>query len=280
MGTNSIHCNLCKDDIIADIKMTLGADYKHEKGIILVEGKDDITFFNGKFLSDVEIYESFSGKQGVKEIVEFFSEKRVVGICDKDYETQPSNEFIFFYDFSCLEMMLVHNKNAYEPFFYNFYFGTESPDDILIKIFENLKWVSIFRKLNHINAWGFSFKGIPFCECCEGTKHSLSIPKILEYLNRINKNSILENRECLTVVTNECKNSFSLEEFFDITQGHDFIHYFQKLAQESSPNSRGINKDVLFNSLCASFRIEDFYTTNLYISLKDYYNTSKIKLVS
>ena len=72
MGANSIHSNLSKDDIIADIRLTLSADFEHEKIVIVVEGEDDIVFFNGKLHPDVDIHESFSGKQGVKEIVTFF----------------------------------------------------------------------------------------------------------------------------------------------------------------------------------------------------------------
>ena len=69
MGKNSIQSNLTKDDLIAEIRLTLGADFKREHTVIIVEGEDDISFFNGKLSSNVDIRESFSGKRGVLEIV-------------------------------------------------------------------------------------------------------------------------------------------------------------------------------------------------------------------
>lgn len=48
MGKNSIQSNLTKDDLIAEIRLTLGADFKREHTVIIVEGEDDISFFNGK----------------------------------------------------------------------------------------------------------------------------------------------------------------------------------------------------------------------------------------
>lgn len=72
MGTNSIHSNLSKEDIIADIRLTLSADFEHAKTVVVVEGEDDVVFLNGKLRSDVDIHESFSGKHGVKEIIDYF----------------------------------------------------------------------------------------------------------------------------------------------------------------------------------------------------------------
>ena len=36
MGTNSIRSNLNKEDIIADIRLTLSADLKHQKIVVVV----------------------------------------------------------------------------------------------------------------------------------------------------------------------------------------------------------------------------------------------------
>ena len=55
MGKNSIQSNLTKDDLIAEIRLTLGADFKREHTVIIVEGEDDISFFNGK-LSSVSLF--------------------------------------------------------------------------------------------------------------------------------------------------------------------------------------------------------------------------------
>lgn len=84
MGKNSIQSNLTKDDLIAEIRLTLGADFKREHTVIIVEGEDDISFFNGKLSSNVDIRESFSGKRGVLEIVSLFSDSRVITSLHKE----------------------------------------------------------------------------------------------------------------------------------------------------------------------------------------------------
>ena len=63
---NSIRDNITKDEIIAEIQLELDADITHNLSIVVVEGIDDVTFFRGKLAQNVDIKESFSGKDGVK----------------------------------------------------------------------------------------------------------------------------------------------------------------------------------------------------------------------
>lgn len=86
MNSNSIRTNISKEDIISDIKLTKSADLNKEYVYLVVEGPDDIKFM-AKFLSDnVFLYESYSGKDGVEEIVTYFNTQEVIGIRDKDYQ--------------------------------------------------------------------------------------------------------------------------------------------------------------------------------------------------
>ena len=55
MGQNSILSNLSKEDIIAEIRLTLATDFEHKKAVVIVEGEDDIQFFNGKLHEDVDL---------------------------------------------------------------------------------------------------------------------------------------------------------------------------------------------------------------------------------
>lgn len=98
MGTNSIKANLTKDSIISDIKLLLGADINKENIYVVVEGDDDIKFLRKYLNSNVTIYESFSGKNGVEKIVnsKIIFSSRVIGIRDKDYCNDVKNKKIFF----------------------------------------------------------------------------------------------------------------------------------------------------------------------------------------
>ena len=280
MACNSIRCNMDKDTIIADIRMTLGADYEHKKAIVVVEGQDDIGFINSKLCDDVDLYESFSGKEGVKTIVDFFSEKRVVGICDRDYSSSEPEDNIIYYDNSCLEMMMVSNPTVFESFVKNFYYGAETAQSLLDKIFSNLKWLSVFRKLNSENSWEVRFKGLSIAAACTNNDLSISIEVLLQKLSELNKDLISKHRDYLVSVSAATIQDFDLNTYLNITQGHDFINYFQIIAQKSSPQKRSVSRDTLFSGLCCAFRIDDFMSTQFYRRLKEYKETYNIELVS
>lgn len=280
MACNSIRCNMDKDAIIADIRMTLGADYEHKKAIVVVEGQDDIGFINGKLCDDVDIYESFSGKEGVKTIVAFFAEKRVVGICDRDYSSFEPEVNIIYYDNSCLEMMMVSNPTVFESFVKSFYYGAETAQSLLDKIFSNLKWLSVFRKLNSENSWEVRFKGLSIAAACTNNDLSISIEALLQKLSELNKDLISKHRDYLVSVSAATIQDFDLNTYLNITQGHDFIDYFQIIAQKSSPQKRSVSRDTLFSGLCCAFRIDDFMSTQFYRKLKEYKETYNIELVS
>lgn len=280
MACNSIRCNMDKDAITADIRMTLGADFNRQKVIVVVEGQDDIEFLNGKLSNNVDMYESFSGIEGVKEIVSKFSEKRVLGICDKDYSVPDPSVNIVYYDYSCLEMMLVSNVEVFKSFVDNFYYGRETAENILMKILTNLKWLSIFRKLNSENSWGIRFKGVSIAAACVESDLNISVDVLLHKLMQINRDLITNHREHLTLVSNEVRQELDVNTYLNITQGHDFIDYFQKIAQESSPIKRSVSKDTLFSGLCCAFRESDFKATHFFNSLSNYSEAHNLQLVS
>lgn len=60
MGTNSIRVNMTKEDIISEIQLLKSADIERKSVYLIVEGTDDIKFFNKRLSSDIQIYESFS----------------------------------------------------------------------------------------------------------------------------------------------------------------------------------------------------------------------------
>lgn len=117
---NSIRNNLSKSDIISTIRMSMAADIKNEMTFIIVEGYDDVAFMRNKIAENSTILESFSGKEGVREIVEFFNNINVIGICDRDYDYAYQNNMVFHYDFSCLEMMMIKNDNVFNQYQVNF----------------------------------------------------------------------------------------------------------------------------------------------------------------
>lgn len=274
MGQNSIRCNLSKEDIIAEIRLTLSADFEHKKGIVVVEGEDDILFFNGKLHPDVDLRESFSGKCGVEEIVCYFSDDRVIGICDIDYDSRSTCPQILYYDYSCLEMMLISNNSVFSSFFYAYYQGSKSPQEIRQQILSNLKWLSLYRKLSSNNSWGVRFCGLSIAKAFNQNDQTIDITNLLGQIHTINPGLISHNREQLGLLSEACRGEYALEQYLLITQGHDFLYCFQALC-EASKRSKGKSPSVeeLFRALLCSCHRENFFEFELYQSLISYQAT-------
>ena len=281
MGQNSILSNLSKDDIIAEIRLTLATDFEHKKAIVIVEGEDDIQFFNGKLCEDVDLRESLSGKLGVVEIVNHFSDDRVIGICDKDYDLQNTCNKLFYYDFSCLEMMLIANDSAFFPVVYTYYQGSKRPHEIRLQLLARLKWLSLYRKLSVDYNWAVRFSGLSISKAYNQATQTIDIGNLLQQINTNNPGLISRNREQLELLSAACREEYDLRGYLLITQGHDFMYYFQAFC-ESERKHKGKSPGVeeLFHALLCSYRKEDFTGTALYQSLVSHQATYGVKILA
>lgn len=185
MGKNSIQSNLTKDDLIAEIRLTLGADFKREHTVIIVEGEDDISFLTE---SSLQMWTSVSlfRKRGVLEIVSLFSDSRVIGVCDVDYDTGTPSPQILYYDYSCLEMMLISSDSAFTPFFHTYYRGKAGFAEIRLKLLQELKWLSCYRKLNSIFGWAICFNGLSMKKAFETETQNINTAKIISQIRELN----------------------------------------------------------------------------------------------
>ena len=261
--TNSIRTKITKEDIISDIKMSMSADYLDKKVFLLVEGSSDILFLK-KFLNEnVDILESFSGKQGVREIIEYFLDdnldNKVFGICDRDYDYTYQNKHIFYYDYSTLEIMIIHNDHVFKNITMEYYHGYKSFEELRIYILKELSWLSAFRKYSFDKNLNINFTGLSIVEVLEDGVFINE--KALEKLNRINNKDLSIYNEFLQVATDDITN------LYNITQGHDFIKAFQKLCQDK--NSKTPNVNTMESIFRCSFRIEDLTQTQLYKEMNE-----------
>lgn len=116
---DSIRDNLTKEDIVAYIEAELNADMDGTLSIVLVEGSRDIMLGKKLFDKNVVFYESFSGKEGLNELLEETSimDSRVIAVRDKDYVRMDAlSDRMFVYDESCMEMMLLRNEDILQGF--------------------------------------------------------------------------------------------------------------------------------------------------------------------
>ncbi len=128
MESNSIKDNLSREDMISNILLCLGADIHRENIYLLVEREDDIKFLRPFLADNVYIYESYDGKNGVEYIVggRFSTNPRVIGIRDRDYQIVPISDKIFYYDYGCMEMMILKNDDVFKYLCAEYYRGEDS----------------------------------------------------------------------------------------------------------------------------------------------------------
>lgn len=275
--SNSIRDNLTKVDIVSEIRLSLSADIERENVFLLVEGQDDVKFLKGVSSDNVIIFESFSGKTGILEIVEEFFEHdpRVIGIRDRDYEI-ITNKKIFNYDYTCLEMMLIKSEEAFNSIYNEYYYGTFVKDELRYRILSQLQYLSHLRESNEKLGWGIRFKGISINKAFNQQKQELDNNNILEQINKTNNNFLTEE---MTNINNfEDSQISELEELLNITQGHDFLYLFSSFCLQKTGKST--SADNISSSLRCAYRKSDFEKTKLFINLEAYSSIHNFKIVS
>lgn len=265
MENNSIRRNLKLEDILSEITLLCGEDYRKEKTFVVVEGDDDLKFIKNKFNDNTYGFESFSGCAGVEKIVNYFeSDKRVIGIRDKDYSSLTSGDNkIFLYDYHSLEIMLAMNDESFESICSEFYCGDEKVYDLRDIIFQKLKYISCFRELNSHQGWNFITENISIDKLYREAIIDCH-DKIIEEINRPSQNDY--NLEKQSIVNNLYHSVLDLKL---ITRGHDFSELF-KVICNTSGIEREIKSKEVESALRTSFTKESFKRTNLFQSLSEY----------
>lgn len=265
MGNNSIRTNLSKEDIISDIKLMQSSPTFHQSIFLVVEGRDDIIFLQKRVKSDVNLYESFSGCCGVREIVEFFSTNNVIGICDRDYDNDYDNERVFFYDYNCLEMMLISNDAAFKSVYMTCYAGALPFNELRLRVLNDLKLISILRKINFDQKIGINFDRMSIVALYNKRDESIDATKIKD---SIQNDIILDKR---TEIAQLSSRFSTYEQLLQITNGHDFISYLRIVFESNKPpKSRSLANEIIFMLFTTAFREEDFARTAMYESLKEF----------
>lgn len=277
MENNSVKNNLSREDIISDIKLCLGADICREKVYLLVEGEDDINFLHSFLLENVYIYESYDGKHGVEVIVSeiFSSNERVIGIRDRDYQLKPVSSKIFYYDYGCMEMMIIHNDEVFNNLYAEYYKGNDSYLQLREIILKELKYISIIRMYNERNNWRKILKGISISKAWNKKLKKFDNMEIVNQINQINNNFF--DKSIIEQIDLEYTREWDMNDFFSYTQGHDFFMLYATICNQFRKKS--VKHTQIEASGRCIFRWSDFVKTNLYKKLKDYEQLQRISII-
>ena len=276
MESNSIKDNLSKEDMISDILLCLGADIHRENIYLLVEGEDDIKFLRPFLADNVYIYESYDGKNGVEYIVanRFEMNIQVIGIRDRDYQIAPISDKIFYYDYGCMEMMILKNDDVFRNLCAENYRGGENIQQLRIKMFEELKYLSVIRMYNERENWGQKIRGISVRSAWNSNEQKIDNAVILSKVNQINGGFFKD--DILREIEQEYAREWKEEDFYNNTQGHDFSMLYAGICNQYK--TKGIKYTEVEASSRCIFRQNDFKQTNLYEKLREYENLYHFKI--
>lgn len=275
MGANSIRVNLTRENTISEIRLCRSADIEHRLTHIIVEGIDDIRFFQNNVSNNVILYESFSGKLGVIEIVNAFKMNNVIGICDRDYDVGASPYNIFFYDYSSLETMMLSSFDAFKKVCNILYPHATDINAIYNQTFSQIRWLSAFRKVNSRDALEINFKCVSIFKAFDKRKKEVDVAKLISQIREANQAIFSRHTQILHTVAKEIKKFTDLNSDLLYANGHDAIAMFHCLCQ----TTRGIDFDetVIRISLILAYNFQD---SILYNALAEYANTHQLHIVN
>ncbi|OPF52509.1 hypothetical protein BH721_04440 [Clostridium baratii] len=269
MGKNSIRSKITKKDIISEIKLFSSAN--KEKKVIIVEGIDDYKFIRKFIKNDVLLKESFSGKDGVIAIKEFFEkDSNIIGILDKDHDEKLIDKGIFYYDFSSMETMISSHIECFKNVCCECYLNEINAEKLRKELLNNLINISLLRRYNAKNKLKIKINKIAIHNILREDSSVCKL-KLLEMVDLKNGSNNLwkQNRDIISKYIDEhSKNQYTLEELLNLTRGHDFAYMLNIYCSKIKGKDYGV--DIIQGFLRCSFTIENFKNTKMWTSLKEY----------
>nr|VFK50361.1 MAG: Protein of unknown function (DUF4435) [Candidatus Kentron sp. TUN]VFK51530.1 MAG: Protein of unknown function (DUF4435) [Candidatus Kentron sp. TUN]VFK55992.1 MAG: Protein of unknown function (DUF4435) [Candidatus Kentron sp. TUN] len=284
-------------DIANEIRLELKNKYSTNKIWVIVEGIPDQRLFSNLIDGNqVEVYFSYSGLNGVLEIVSELSEEtnHILGIRDADFlhlegKTEiPEN--IFLTDYHDIEMMMISCDEVYR--------GVESqhltrkkededsaghgkfvfPHKALSSrkiILNAISFMGGLRWINNTENLGLNFDDLGLGKFYDWNVHE-NIPVIQEdkYLNMIMQRSDSKKGRVSREEINLKRKNMS--DLLNLCNGHDFLKVFAISASHSS--KKGMNEDDIGKAFGSAYRFEDFQKTNLYKKLQEWSNSRSLPL--
>lgn len=269
MQNDSIRENISKEDVVTAIQLEIDADPERNVAIVLVEGQDDVAFIKKIFSDEVICYESFSGKQGLEELLEHedLQHDEIIAIRDKDYMDISLVPYrMFLYDGCCLETMLLQSEEVVSSFYQFYYGGSRTKDEYIVSAMRELAPYSILRMQNEKNKGEIRFQKVGFGDLVSASGE-LDIKKLFSRL-KVN-NDELEYCKQLA-------DSVKSEDLKEITNGHDLCLLLGVMAKKGM---KKLGEDGVRRLLLCNYRRIDFRETKLYRSLKEYEGVHHVKFV-
>lgn len=267
---DSIRENETLEDMVTTLRMELSNDLEGKLSIVLVEGADDISFVKRVFKEDVVCFESPSGKEGVRMLIEAedIADRRVIGIRDRDYESVAGYPLrLFCYDTCCLETMLLSCEGVVEGIHAVYYKGSMGQETFIMNAMRQLAPLSILREKNERYGFGINFQRAALSEFVSKENESITYWELFLRLG--------QSQEMLE----ECRQEAGQMQDCQLpakTNGHDICRFLGKILKSGKGD---LGEKRLREILICSYRTEDFRNTDLYQKISDYQQQNQLHYV-
>ena len=275
---NKIYNNLRKDDLLAELKMQLFAPSNTKKTFIVFEGLDDITLLKSCFTDNCILFESYSGKIGVEDIIDTFDYPQVIGIIDRDY-AHTLKKRLFLCDYCNAEMMVISNDDAFTCLMEKLHLFNNDPIDFRNSVLNSLLYLSALRKANDEYHWNINFSRLPIIKLLENQTKIL-YDDLIQLINRQNVDNPINHERELLIQAESIKIASNLLMY---TNGHDFCTAFIHLIKRKYPNNKvtkSLGEDNIHTMLYIGFRPVDFIKTNLFNEILNYQTENALNILS
>ncbi len=279
MGSNSIFSNLTAENTAAEISLLLSADFKRKKTIVLLEGEDDVKAFRFLFDKSVTLIKAYGASTTIDKFLpaEFPDEPRVIGIRDRDYQTEKRFKRIFYCDGCCCETMLVKDDETFERVVVNFYRGKTPPMRLRYEILRSLFPISAIRLCSDRYKWALKVSGTDLSRVIRPGK-ATPVSEAVAFVNAYNRRNEIKGERLRKLAA--VRDPGRVEDYLMITNGHDLVAAMRIYFDRASGDHRSVGDKTLSSALRCSYSREAFRSTDLCRALKKYAANHNLTIVA
>lgn len=269
MGSNSIFSNLTAENTAAEISLLLSADFKRKKTVVMLEGEDDIKAFRFLFDRSVTLIKAYGASTTIDKFLpaEFPHEPRVIGIRDRDYQTEKLFERIFYCDGCCCETMLAGDDETFARVVVNFYRGKMPPLKLRYEILRSLFPISAIRLCSERYKWALKVSGTDLSRVIRPGKATTRAAAV-SFVNAYNRKNEIKGERLKKL--SFIRDTGKTEDYLMITNGHDLVAAMRIYFDHASGDHRSVGDKTLASALRCSYSREAFRSTDLYRALNTY----------
>jgi hypothetical protein len=265
--------HLNADDTINTIRLEL----RHPAGKkflwVLVEGETDQKLY-AKLIAgrNTKVEMVFGGVENLRKAVFTLVQetKQVLGIRDADFlhldKRQETIACLFLTDFHDAEMLLLTCDAAFESVVCEYLPLRRADFEMLRRnLLESLVFLGAIRWINNSEILKLNFEGLSLAKVYDAAMLTLDKAKCIEELeNRSpNKKRNLQTEEIELKINGFC-------DHYNLCNGHDFEKAFALHINVKNPGVKGVKDGDIGKALRMAYRKDDFATTKLYESLKNW----------